>query len=139
MPFAPYFRHSSTAYHREIPAEDVSNRNLWYQLHERTTNIEGGKNGDANGESKYDGKSHVSENLKHYVNYTSDRDLLPTPRFSGYTADKGCFETCHTGAMTQSGSLAPTAPYADHDPDNQQPHQPLSTPAQAAICSTAQS
>lgn len=118
MPFAPYFRHSSTAYHREIPAEDVSNRNLWYQLHERTTNIEGGKNGDANGESKYDGKSHVSENLKRYVDYTSDRDLLGNPRFIGSTVDNGCFETWSTGAMTESGSVVPNDLYADADRDN---------------------
>lgn len=119
MPFAPYFRHSSTAYHREIPAENVSNRNLWYQLHERTTNIEGGKNGDANGESKYDGKSHVSANLKQYVDYTLDRDLLGNPRFIGSYVDKGCFETWWSkGAKTESGSVVPNVLYADADPDN---------------------
>lgn len=100
MPFASYFRHSSTAYHGEIPAEDVSNRNLWYQLHERTTNIEGGKNGTSkNAADKYDGKSHVSENLKQYVDYTSDRDLLGNPRFIGSNVDKGCFETWSTGTI----------------------------------------
>lgn len=119
MPFAPYFRHSTTAYHGEIPAEDVSNRNLWYQLHERTTNIEGGENGDANDESKYDGKSHVSANLKQYVNYTLDRDLLGNPRFIGSYVDKGCFETWWSkGAMTESGSVVPNVLYADADPDN---------------------
>ena len=40
QPFAPYFSPSSEAYHGEIPEADVSNRNLWYQLHERTTYIE---------------------------------------------------------------------------------------------------
>ncbi|MCI6339002.1 MAG: hypothetical protein MR802_13990 [Prevotella sp.] len=119
MPFAPYFRPSTTAYHGEIPAEDVSNRNLWYQLHERTTNIEGGENGDANDESKYDGKSHVSANLKQYVNYTLDRDLLGNPRFIGSYVDKGCFETWWSkGAMTESGSVVPNVLYADADPDN---------------------
>ena len=118
MPFAPYFRHSTTAYHGEIPAEDVSNRNLWYQLHERTTNIEGGENGDANDESKYDGKSHVSDNLKQYVDYTSDRDLLGNPRFLGLKVDNGCFETWSTGAMTKSGSVAPNVLFADTDADN---------------------
>lgn len=117
MPFAPYFRHSTTAYHGEIPAEDVSNRNLWYQLHERTTNIEGGKNGDANGESKYDGKSHVPKDLKQYVDYTSDRDLLGNPRFIGSTVDNGCFETWSTGAMTSNG-LAPNVLFADASADN---------------------
>ena len=101
MPFAPYFRPSSTAYHGKIPAEDVSNRNLWYQLHERTTNIEGGKNGTSKDTAdKYDGKSHVSENLQQYVDYTSDRDLLGNPRFIGSNVDNGCFETWSTGAMT---------------------------------------
>lgn len=100
MPFAPYFRPSPTAYHGEIPAEDVSNRNLWYQLHERTTNIEGGKNGTSkNAADKYDGKIHVSENLKQYVDYTSDRDLLGNPRFIGSNVDKGCFETWSTGTI----------------------------------------
>ncbi|MDY5006313.1 MAG: hypothetical protein SPF12_08110, partial [Prevotella sp.] len=99
MPFAPYLRHSSVAYHNEIPASDMSNRNLWYQLHERTTNIEGGENGDANDESKYDGKSHVSANLKQYVNYTLDRDLLGNPRFIGSNVDNGCFETWSTGTI----------------------------------------
>lgn len=100
MPFAPYFRHFSTAYHGEIPAEDVSNRNLWYQLHERSSYIEGGNNGTPQSESgKYDGKSHVSENLKQYVNYTSDRDLLGNPRFIGTKVDKGCFETWSTGTI----------------------------------------
>lgn len=102
MPFAPYFRHSTTAYHGEIPKTDVSNRNLWYQLHERTTNIEGGKNGDANDESKYDGKSHVSANLQQYVDYTSDRDLLGNPRFIGTKVDNGCFETWSTGTINSS-------------------------------------
>ena len=119
MPFAPYFRPSSVAYHGEIPEADVSNRNLWYQLHERTTNIEGGNNGDANATTgKYDGKSHVSENLKQYVNYTSDRDLLGNPRFIGSTVDNGCFETWSTGAMTESGSVVPNDLYADAGPDN---------------------
>ena len=100
MPFAPYFRHFSTAYHGEIPAEDVSNHNLWYQLHERSSYIEGGNNGTPQSESgKYDGKSHVSENLKQYVNYTSDRDLLGNPRFIGTKVDKGCFETWSTGTI----------------------------------------
>ena len=119
MPFAPYFRPSTTAYHGEIPEADVSNRNLWYQLHERTTNIEGGDNGtskDAAG--KYDGKSHVSDNLKQYVDYTSDRDLLGNPRFIGSYVDNGCFETWSTGAMTESGSVVPNDLYADADPDN---------------------
>lgn len=120
MPFAPYFRPSTTAYHGEIPAEDVSNRNLWYQLHERTTNIEGGENGtskDAAG--KYDGKSHVSANLKQYVDYTSDRDLLGNPRFLGSKVDNGCFETWSTGAMdTNSGNVTPNVLYADASADN---------------------
>ncbi|MDD7030199.1 MAG: hypothetical protein PUI49_11735 [Prevotellaceae bacterium] len=97
-PFAPYFRPSTTAYHGEIPAEDVSNRNLWYQLHERTTNIEGGENGTSQS-GKYDGKSHVSDNLKQYVDYTSDRDLLGNPRFIGSNVDNGCFETWSTGTI----------------------------------------
>ena len=100
MPFAPYFRPSTTAYHGEIPEADVSYRNLWYQLHERTTNIEGGNNGTSkNAADKYDGKSHVSENLKQYVDYTSDRDLLGNPRFIGSNVDKGCFETWSTGTI----------------------------------------
>lgn len=118
MPFAPYFRPSTTAYHGEIPAEDVSNRNLWYQLHERTTNIEGGNNGDANATTgKYDGKSHVSTDLKQYVDYTSDRDLLGNPRFLGLKVDNGCFETWSTGAMTSNG-LAPNVLFADASADN---------------------
>lgn len=120
MPFAPYFRHSSTAYHREIPVEDVSNRNLWYQLHERSSYIERGDNGtskDAAG--KYNGKSLVSTDLKQYVDYTSDRDLLGNPRFIGSKVDKGCFETWWSrGAMTESGSVVPNVLYADADPDN---------------------
>lgn len=100
MPFAPYFRPSTTAYHGEIP-EDVSYRNLWYQLHERTTNIEGGNNGTSKDATtgKYDGKSHVSANLKQYVNYTLDRDLLGNPRFIGSNVDNGCFETWSTGTI----------------------------------------
>lgn len=98
MPFAPYFRHSSTAYHREIPVEDVSNRNLWYQLHERSSYIEGGKNRMSESD-KDDGKSLVSENLQQYVDYTSDRDLLGNPRFIGTKVDKGCFETWSTGTI----------------------------------------
>lgn len=118
MPFAPYFRPSSVAYHGEIPKADVSNRNLWYQLHERTTNIEGGNNGDANATTgKYDGKSHVSENLKQYVDYTSDRDLLGNPRFLGLKVDNGCFETWSTGTMTSNG-LAPNVLFADASADN---------------------
>ena len=116
MPFAPYFRHSTTAYHGEIPAEDVSNRNLWYQLHERTTNIEGGENGDANDESKYDGKSLVPT-YQQYVDYTSDRDLLGNPRLIGNKVDLGCFETWSAGAMTSSG-VAPNVLFADTDADN---------------------
>ena len=119
MPFAPYFRRSSTAYHGEIPAEDVSNRNLWYQLHERTTNIEGGENGTSKDDAgKYDGKSHVSENLKQYVDYTSDRDLLGNPRFLGTQVDKGCFETWSTGAVTESGTVDLNDLFVDADPDN---------------------
>lgn len=118
MPFAPYFRPSPTAYHGKIPETDVSNRNLWYQLHERTTNIEGGKNGDANVESKYDGKSHVSENLKQYVDYTLDRDLLGNPRFIGSKVDNGCFETWSTRVMTESDSVVTNYLFADADPDN---------------------
>ncbi|MCI6198030.1 MAG: discoidin domain-containing protein [Prevotella sp.] len=119
MPFAPYFRHFSTAYHGEIPAEDVSNRNLWYQLHERSSYIEGGNNGTPQSESgKYDGKSLVSTYLQDYVDYTSDRDLLGNPRFIGSKVDKGCFETWSTVAMTESGSIVPNDLYADADPDN---------------------
>ena len=118
MPFAPYFRPSTTAYHNEIPAADLSNRNLWYQLHERTMNIEGGKNGDANATTgKLDGKSHVATELQQYVDYTSDRDLLGNPRFIGNKVDKGCFETWSTGAMTSSG-VAPNVLFADTDADN---------------------
>ena len=98
MPFAPYFRHFSTAYHGEIPAEDVSNRNLWYQLHERSSYIERGENGTPQS-GKYDGKSHVSADLQQYVDYTSDRDLLGNPRFIGSNVDKGCFETWSTGTI----------------------------------------
>lgn len=120
MPFAPYFRPSTTAYHGEIPEADVSNRNLWYQLHERTTNIEGGDNGTSKDATtgKYDGKSHVSTYLQQYVDYTSDRDLLGNPRFIGSNVDKGCFETWSTGAMTESGSVVPNDLFADADPDN---------------------
>lgn len=118
MPFAPYFRPSSEAYHAEIPKADVSNRNLWYQLHERTTHIEGGNNGDVNATTdKYDGKSHVSDVLQQYVDYTSDRDLLGNPRFIGNKVDNGCFETWSTGAMTSSG-VAPNVLFADTDADN---------------------
>lgn len=120
MPFAPYFRPFTTAYHGEIPVEDVSNRNLWYQLHERSSYIERGDNGtskDAAG--KYNGKSLVSTDLKQYVDYTSDRDLLGNPRFIGSKVDKGCFETWWSrGAMTESGSVVPNVLYADADPDN---------------------
>ncbi|OYP66843.1 discoidin domain-containing protein [Prevotella sp. P5-64] len=94
MPFAPYFRPSTTAYHGEIPEADVSNRNLWYQLHERTDNIEGGDNGTSG-----DGKSHISSSLQQFVDYTSDRDLLGNPRFIGSNVDKGCFETWSTGTI----------------------------------------
>ena len=119
MPFAPYFRPSTTAYHGEIPAEDVSNRNLWYQLHERSSYIEGGNNGTSkDAADKYDGKSHVSDNLKQYVDYTSDRDLLGNPRFLGTKVDKGCFETWSTGAMTESGTVVPNVLYADASADN---------------------
>ena len=98
MPFAPYFRPSTEAYHGEIPAADVSNRNLWYQLHERTTYIEGGNNGTSkNAADKYDGKSLVATALQQYVDYTKDRDLLGNPRFIGNMVDKGCFETWSTG------------------------------------------
>lgn len=110
MPFAPYFRPSTTAYHGEIPAEDVSNRNLWYQLHERSSYIEGGDN---------DGKSIMSTDLQQYVDYTTDRDLLGNPRLIGNNVDKGCFETWWSkGAMTESGSVVPNVLYADADPDN---------------------
>lgn len=98
MPFAPYFRPSTTAYHGEIPEDDVSNRNLWYQLHERSSYIEGGKNRMSESD-KDDGKSLVSENLQQYVDYTSDRDLLGNPRFIGTKVDKGCFETWSTGTI----------------------------------------
>lgn len=94
MPFAPYLRHSSVAYHNEIPASDMSNRNLWYQLHERTDNIEGGDNGTSG-----DGKSHISSSLKQFVDYTTDRDLLGNPRLIGNNVDKGCFETWSTGTI----------------------------------------
>ena len=93
MPFAPYFRPSSEAYHAEIPKADVSNRNLWYQLHERASYIENGENGDAN-----NGKSLIAnESLRLYVDYTSDRDLLGNPRLIGNNVDKGCYETWSTG------------------------------------------
>lgn len=101
MPFAPYFRPSTTAYHGEIPEADVSYRNLWYQLHERSSYIERGNNGTSKDATtgKYDGKSHVSENLQQYVNYTTDRDLLGNPRFIGSNVDNGCFETWSTGTI----------------------------------------
>ena len=98
MPFAPYFRPSTTAYHGEIPAEDVSNRNLWYQLHERSSYIEGGKNRMSESD-KDDGKSLVSTYLQDYVNYTSDRDLLGNPRLIGNKVDLGCFETWSAGTI----------------------------------------
>ncbi len=98
LPFAPYFSPSTTAYHGEIPEGDVSNRNLWYQLHERSSYIEGGKNRMSESD-KDDGKSLVSENLQQYVDYTSDRDLLGNPRFIGTKVDKGCFETWSTGTI----------------------------------------
>ena len=94
MPFAPYLKHSSVAYHNEIPASDMSNRNLWYQLHERTDNIEGGDNGTSG-----DGKSHISSSLQQFVDYTTDRDLLGNPRLIGNNVDKGCFETWSTGTI----------------------------------------
>lgn len=94
VPFAPYLRHSSVAYHNEIPASDMSNRNLWYQLHERTDNIEGGDNGTSG-----DGKSHISSSLQQFVDYTTDRDLLGNPRLIGNNVDKGCFETWSTGTI----------------------------------------
>ena len=118
QPFAPYFSPSSEAYHGEIPEADVSNRNLWYQLHERTTYIEGGNNGDVNAERKYDGKSHVATELQKYVDYTSDRDLLGNPRFIGNKVDNGCFETWSTGAMTSGGTVAPNVLFADADANN---------------------
>lgn len=114
MPFAPYLKHSSVAYHNEIPASDMSNHNLWYQLHERTDNIEGGDNGTSG-----DGKSHISSSLQQFVDYTTDRDLLGNPRLIGNNVDKGCFETWWSkGAMTESGSVVPNVLYADADPDN---------------------
>lgn len=120
MPFAPYFRPSTTAYHGEIPEADVSNRNLWYQLHERSSYIEEGDNGTSkNAADKYNGKSLVSTDLQQYVDYTSDRDLLGNPRFIGSYVDNGCFETWWSkGAMTESGSVVPNVLYADADPDN---------------------
>lgn len=99
VPFAPYLRHSSVAYHNEIPASDMSNRNLWYQLHERTDNIEGGAN---------DGKSHISPSLQQFVDYTTDRDLLGNPRLIGNNVDNGCFETWSTGTND-----SPLTVYAD--------------------------
>ena len=101
QPFAPYFRSSTTAYHKEIPAADLSNRNLWYQLHERAKYIENGANGTTtNSEGKYDGKIHVATALQQYVDYTSDRDLLGNPRFIGKKVDNGCFETWSTGTYS---------------------------------------
>ena len=101
MPFAPYFCSSKTAYHNEIPAADLSNHNLWYQLHERASYIENGENGDAN-----NGKSLIAnESLRLYVDYTSDRDLLGNPRLIGNNVDKGCYETWSTGANNSPSDI----------------------------------
>ncbi|MDY3848428.1 MAG: hypothetical protein SOZ58_08945 [Prevotella sp.] len=106
QPFAPYFRSSTTAYHKEIPAADLSNRNLWYQLHERAKYIENGANGTTtNSEGKYDGKIHVATALQQYVDYTSDRDLLGNPRFIGKKVDNGCFETWSTGTNNSPSDI----------------------------------
>ena len=106
-PFAPYFSPSTTEYHNEIPAADLSNHNLWYQLHERAKYIENGENGTTtNSEGKYDGKSLIAnESLRLYVDYTSDRDLLGNPRLIGNNVDNGCFETWSTGTNNSPSDI----------------------------------
>lgn len=118
MPFAPYFRPSATAYHNEIPETDLHNRNLWYQLHERTPNIEGGDNGATiNAEGRYDGKGLVAADLQLYVDFASDRDLLGNPRVVGDKVDNGCFETWSTGTHASPSTIhanTATASYNGH-------------------------
>ena len=118
MPFAPYFRPSATAYHNEIPETDLHNRNLWYQLHERTPNIEGGDNGATiNAEGRYDGKGLVAADLQQYVDFASDRDLLGNPRVVGDKVDNGCFETWSTGTHASPSTIhadTATASYNGH-------------------------
>lgn len=118
MPFAPYFRPSATAYHNEIPETDLHNRNLWYQLHERTPNIEGGDNGATiNAEGRYDGKGLVAADLQQYVDFASDRDLLGNPRVVGDKVDNGCFETWSTGTHASPSNIhanTATASYNGH-------------------------
>lgn len=109
MPFAPYFRPSSLAYHSEMDKDDVANRNLWYQLHEHSVYIEGGSNGTDNG------KSHVADKLQEYIDYSSDRDILGNPRLIGSVVDRGCFETWSTGSYDSSQDIHANALGSDYN------------------------
>ncbi len=109
MPFAPYFRPSSLAYHSEMDKDDVANRNLWYQLHEHSVYIEGGSNGTDNG------KSHVADKLQDYIDYSSDRDILGNPRLIGSVVDRGCFETWSTGSYGSIQNIHANALGSDYN------------------------
>lgn len=101
MPFAPYFRPSEVAYHAgNVPSK--TNRNLWYQLHERSPHIAAGQNGTAG-----NGKSLLPAALQPYVDFTADRDLLGNPRLLGQTVDLGCYETWSTGHPSADGTVTP--------------------------------
>ncbi len=72
----------------------LEDKNLNYQLEEGSVHIDGVDQSQAG----YDPKHYLPENLRPYVNYTTDRDLLGNPRLltavtDASMIDRGAFET----------------------------------------------
>lgn len=88
--FAPYLRSAATSY-----GNFNENRNLWYQLHERSMNMNTGTNdtGEGNVKTMLDNDFQRSA-----VDYENDLDVLGNPRLIAGRVDRGCFETCHVTA-----------------------------------------
>ena len=89
-PFTPYLKAGNELYHATVPESKTSNSNLWYQLHEKSANIESGTADVAS----------FLGNLHSFVNYDTDRDLLGNPRKINEKVDNGCYETWSTVGTT---------------------------------------
>ena len=85
-PFAPYFQPGTESYHKNKPAYLTDNHYLWYQLHEGSRKIDEG-----NDETTV--KTTLPNELKTFINYRTDRDILGNKRLFNGQVDMGCFET----------------------------------------------
>lgn len=97
--FAPYLGSETVTI--PYPTAKTYGKNLWYQLQENSTMIDGG--------SEELTSKGLPQKLADLINYTTDTDLLGNNRKLSTTVDCGCFETWSTKneKLTATTSIYP--------------------------------